>query len=83
MTLIVPARDYSEIGFIGAPIVNPDDDLALQDERVFQLGLRVDPELEDDVELGAFIGSFETFIIANLTILDNDGMQTYTVYVWH
>ena len=71
------AGDYSEVDFIRAPVVNPDDEIALQDDRVFQLGLRVDPAFVDDVELGAIIGFDETFVLANLTIQDDDGMHTY------
>ena len=65
---------YSEADMIFPPIINPDDEIALQDERIYGLGLVILPEFVDDVELGAMIGSDQTFSMSNLTRQDNDGI---------
>jgi hypothetical protein len=63
---------YSEADVIFPPIINPDDEIALQDDRIYRLGLVILPEFVDDVELGAMIGSDQTFSMSNLTRRDND-----------
>ena len=66
---------YVEVDVIMPNIINPDDEIALQDDRVFGLGLQILPPFVDDVELGALIGPDQTFVTSNLTILDDDSMQ--------
>ena len=67
---------YSEADMIFPPMINPDDEIALQDDRIYRLGLVILPEFVDDVELGAMIGSDQTFsmTLSNLTRKDNDGI---------
>ena len=55
------------------PIVNPDDEIALQDDRIYKMGLQAVSEFANDVEFGAVTGSRQTFQMSNLTIIDNDG----------
>ena len=54
-------------------IVNPDNEIALQDDRIYEIGLQAVSEFANDVEFGAVIGSRQTFQASNLTIIDDDG----------
>ena len=54
------------------PLDNPDNDIALQDDRTFQIGLTAAPGFENVAEFGANIGFDQTFTTANVTITDND-----------
>jgi collagen type VI alpha len=69
--LSAPAGVHSEEDIV-PPIINPDDQIALQDDRTFDLGLAIMPEFVGDVELGAVIGGDQTYDQSTLTILDND-----------
>ena len=68
------AGDYSEQDVLKPDITNPDDDIALQDNRIFALGLLIGFDFVDDVELGAVIGADQTFPEATLTVVDDDGI---------
>ena len=76
--LTAMAGMYTDVDFIRAPIVNPDDEIALQPNRVFNLSLEIASEFVDDVELGAMVGPDETFSASNLTVLDDDS-ERYTI----
>ena len=65
---------YTEADTIFPPIINPDDEIALQDDRINLLNLTVLPPFVDDVERGALIGTDQTFGTATLTIQDDDSM---------
>ena len=66
---------YSEVDGIFPGIMNPDDEIALQDDRIYGLALSIPSEFVNDVELGAMVGANQTFITSNLTILDDDSMN--------
>ena len=73
-TLISTAGFYSPLldATLLPPLDNPDNDIALQDDRTFQIGLAAAPGFENVVEFGANIESDPTFTTANVTITDND-----------
>ena len=55
-------------------IINPDDEIALQDDRTIRLGLLPLEEFEDRIIVGGQSKTDpQTFAEANLTIVDNDG----------
>ena len=63
-----------EQGILFPMISNPDDDIALQDDRRFRLGLLPLPEFEDRINVGGQSQTDpQTFAEANVTIVDNDG----------
>ena len=67
------AGDYNEQDMVFPDITNPDDEIALQDNRMFRLGLLPLEEFADDIDVGVIIGSDPTFADSNLTIVDDDG----------
>ena len=73
-TLTATAGFYSPLldATLFPPLDNPDNDIALQDDRTFQIGLAAAPGFENVVEFGANIGYDQTFATANVTITDND-----------
>ena len=71
-TLTATAGFFSPGATLFPPLDNPDNDIALQDDRIFQIGLAAAPGFENVVEFGTNIGSDQTFATANITITDND-----------
>lgn len=57
---------------IRLPIVNPDDEIALEDNMTIPYSLEPLPEFEDNIQFGAVIGSEQTFQMTNLIIIDDD-----------
>ena len=72
--LEVQNATYTEMDVLFPPINNTDDEIALQDDRLNPLTLMVLPPFVDDVELGAVIGTDQTFAVATLIIQDDDSM---------
>ena len=50
------------------PIINPDDEVALQDVRTYILSLTTPPNVGNVI-----LGGMGVFSQANITVLDNDG----------
>ena len=60
------------------PIVNPDDEIALEDNVTIKFSLQPVPEFQSDIEFGAVIGNEQTFQTTNLIIIDDDSETKYT-----
>ena len=75
-TLEFPAQDYPSGSLRLVPIVYSDNDIALEDDVIFQIGLEGSSDI---VDIGGFIpevggdSPLRTFGIANITIRDDDG----------
>ena len=63
--LTLMAGDYAEQTLVSPSLTNPDDNIALQDDRKFRLALL---PLQDGIDVGT-----RAFGEANLTVVDNDG----------
>ncbi|CAI8017729.1 hypothetical protein GBAR_LOCUS10719, partial [Geodia barretti] len=64
-----------EQGILFPMISNPDDEIALQDDRTFRLGLLPLEEFQDRINVGGQSQTDpQTFAEANVTIVDNDGV---------
>ena len=70
--LEIEAGLYSEASVLSPEVINPDDQIALQDDRTFQLVLVPLPQFQSGIELGDVIGSDPTFSSSNITVVDND-----------
>ena len=70
--LTASAGYFSQGAILFPPLDNPDNDIALQDDRTFQIGLAAAPGFENVVVFGANIESDQTFTTTNVTITDND-----------
>ena len=60
------------------PIVNPDDEIALEDNMTIEYSLEPLPEFQSNIEFGAVIGNEQTFQATNLIIIDDDSETKYT-----
>ncbi|CAI8036814.1 hypothetical protein GBAR_LOCUS20626 [Geodia barretti] len=69
-----------EQGVLFPMISNPDDEIALQDDRTFRLGLLPLEEFQDRINVGGQSQTDpQTFAEANMTIVDNDGVTVSSV----
>ena len=66
------AGRYAVPDRIFLPIVNPDDEIALEDNMTIEYSLQPLPEFQNNTEFGTVIGNKLTFQTTNLIIIDND-----------
>ena len=75
---LIMAGPYALPDRVFLPIVNPDDEIALEDNVTIEYSLQPVPEFQSDIEFGAVLGNEQTFQTTNLIIIDDDSETKYT-----